>query len=83
MDQTRSNVVKNTNASSSSSHRNKYENITDEEFKKSLLVDKNKTRFQLVYFILNTLHHIQHFVIVKIVGVNGKCARYQKNLLIL
>ena len=58
MDQTRSNIVKNTNASSSSSPRNKYENIADEEFKKHLLVGKDKTLFELVYFILNTLHHI-------------------------
>ena len=58
MDQTRSNVVKNTDASFSSSSRNKYENITDEEFKNHLLVGKDKTRFELVYLILNTLHHI-------------------------
>ena len=57
MDQTRSNV-KSTSASSSSSPRSNYENITDEEFKKHLLVGKDKTHFELVYFILNTLHHI-------------------------
>ena len=38
--------------------KNKYENITDEEFKNHLLVVKDKTRFELVYFILNTLHDI-------------------------
>ena len=57
MDHTRSNV-KSTDASSSSSPRNIYENITDEEFKKHPLVGKDKTHFELVYFILNTLNHI-------------------------
>ena len=57
MDQTRSNLLKTTD-SSSSSPRNKYENITDEEFKNHPLVGKDKSRFELVYFILNTLHHI-------------------------
>ena len=87
MDQTRSNIVKNTNASSSSSPRNKYENIADEEFKKHLLVGKDKTLFELVYFILNTLHLFvilaTGIVIVKIVEVNAECGRYQKFLLIL
>ena len=59
MEQTRSNLLKATDVFSSfNSYKNKYENITDEEFKNHLLVGKNKTRFELVYFILNTLHHI-------------------------
>ena len=59
MEQTRSDLLKTTDASSSSiSYKNKYENITDEKFKNHLLVGKDKTRFELVYFILNTLHHV-------------------------
>ena len=59
MEQTRSNLLKTTDASSSSnSYKNKYENTTNEEFKNHALIDKDKTRFELVYFILNTLYHI-------------------------
>ena len=59
MDKARSSPLKIADASSSSP-RNKYENITDEEFKNHLLTGKDKTCFELVYFILNTLHHICH-----------------------
>ena len=61
MEQTRSDLLKTSNASSSSasnSYKNKYDNITNEEFKNRLLIGKNKTRFELVYSILNTLHYI-------------------------
>ena len=59
MERTRSDLLKTTDAfSSSSSYKNKYENITDEEFKNHLLIGKNKNHFKLVYFILNTLHHV-------------------------
>ena len=32
--------------------------ISGEECKNNLLVGKDKTHFELVYFIVNTLHHI-------------------------
>ena len=57
MGQTRSNLLKTTDASSSSP-RNRYGNVTDKEFKNHLLIGKDKSRLELVYFILNTLHHI-------------------------
>ena len=55
MEQTTSDPVK-INGASSSSYRNKYEDTTDEKFKKHLLFGKNKSCFELVYIIL--LHHI-------------------------
>ena len=59
MEQTRSDLLKTTDASSSSnSYKSKYENITDKKFKNHLLIGKDKTRSELVYFILNTSHHI-------------------------
>ena len=35
-----------------------YSSMSKEELKKLILIGKPKTRFELVYFILNTLHHI-------------------------
>ena len=40
------------------SSTNKYKNMTREEFEKVFLLEKEKTRFELVYFILNTLNHL-------------------------
>lgn len=35
-----------------------YSTMSKEDFKKLILMGKSKTRYQLVYIILNTLHHI-------------------------
>ena len=49
-----------TNTSTNTSPRNKYSDITEKEFKEHLLFGKNKSRFDLEYFILNTLYHISN-----------------------
>ena len=49
-----------TNTSTNTYPRNKYSDITKKEFKDHLLVGKKKSRFELVYFILNTLYHISN-----------------------
>ena len=36
-----------------------YASLTKDEFKKMILMGASKTRYQLVFFILNTLHFIQ------------------------
>ena len=35
-----------------------YSSMSKEEFKELILIGRLKTRFELAYFILNTLHHI-------------------------
>ena len=38
--------------------KSEYLNISKNEFKALILVDKEKTRYDFVYFILNTLYQI-------------------------
>ena len=45
-------------SSRSPSPENKYSNTSKEEFEKLIMLDREKTRFKIVYFILNTLSHL-------------------------
>ena len=77
-----------TNTSTNTSPGNKYSDITEKEFKEHLLFGKNKSCFDLEYFILNTLYHISNSVtgtvIVKVLTkANAKCVRYLLFFLIL
>ena len=42
-----------------SEHMNKYSTMNKEAFKELILMEKSKIRYEIVYFILNMLHHIK------------------------
>ena len=42
-----------------SEYINEYSRMSKEEFKELILIGKLKARYEIVYFILNTLHNIE------------------------
>ena len=64
-----------------SEYINESSTMSKEAFKELILMREWKTRYEIVYFILNTLHHIKKsslwYCYCKHLQNGGKCVLYQ------